>query len=105
MKIIINRDSGYADSARAYHVILDGKDINKIRQGQTLEFELEKGFHQLYLKIDWTGSNKVDFEIKDTDIKFNCKSNLSGYKVIFGLFYLIQSFFDPTNWISLEKVN
>ena len=51
--IRLKRDSGYADRMRAYKVILDGKEVTKIRNGQQIELDVAPGNHEVYLKIDW----------------------------------------------------
>jgi len=47
---------------RAYKVVLDGKVIGTIKDGEQVEFDVAPGRHQLQLKIDWCRSNIVDFE-------------------------------------------
>ena len=105
MKIFITRDPGFQDYLRGYRIILDGKEIGKIMPKETFEYDIEKGPHELYLKIDWTGSNKINFTVEDQDTKFYCKSNFKGIKSLFILYYVIESFFDHNNWITLEKVS
>jgi hypothetical protein len=86
--IKIKRDSGYADRLRAYKVILDEKVIGYIKNGQDVFFEVSKGTHQLYLKVDWCRSNKINFESNDRDIEFECGSSLRGLKMLLNIFYL-----------------
>lgn len=87
--IKIRRDSGYTDSMRAYKVILDEKIIGELRDGQEITLEVPKGVHQLYLKIDWCRSNTVNFDVNDSNINFECGSNLRGFKILLSLFYII----------------
>ena len=87
-KIILNRDSGYADRLRAYHVVIDDKKTAKISNGANLEIIVEPGSYELFLKIDWCRSNKIKFSISENEIKeFNCGSNLRGIKFIFAIVY------------------
>jgi hypothetical protein len=51
LKIV--RDSGYADRLRAYDVILDGKKVDNIKDGETRELTVSPGQHTLTLGLDW----------------------------------------------------
>jgi hypothetical protein len=99
--IRIKRDSGYTDSARAYKVVRDGNVVGKINDDQWLELEVAPGKHQLQMKIDWCYSNMVDFEMGESDIEFQCGSNLRGFKILLALYYLIFS--DQYIWLRLKS--
>jgi hypothetical protein len=99
LKIV--RDSGYADRLRAYKVIVDGKTAGQIRDGETKEFPISGGQHDLSLKIDWCGSQRVQFTISDGDaLTFHAKSNLRGPKLIAALWYAL---FARTSYLRLEQ--
>lgn len=100
--IKIKRDSGYADRLRAYKIILDKKVIGKIKNGQEVTLEVPKGNHQLYLKIDWCRSNTVNFDAHDSNIKFECGSNLRGFKILLALFY-VTFFRDQYLWLKKNQ--
>lgn len=84
----IKRDSGYADRIRAYKVVLDGKVVGEIKNGQKLDFDVAPGKHRLNLKIDWCRSNIVEFEMAGNTIEFECGSNLRGFKLLLSLLYI-----------------
>lgn len=86
--IRIQRDSGYADRVRAYKVVVDGNVIGEIKNGQQIEFQIEPGRHELYLKVDWCQSHIIEFEMKQDDIEFECGSNLRGLKIFLSIFYV-----------------
>ena len=87
--IKLKRDSGYSDRIRAYHVVLDGKKVVKIGNGESVEFEAEPGTHELFLKIDWCRSNKITFSISEGQTKtFDCGSSLRGLKMILAILYI-----------------
>lgn len=48
-----------ADVLRAYKVLIDGKEIGRIKSGETLNFPLATGNHTLQLKIDWCSSKET----------------------------------------------
>lgn len=87
--IKIKRDSGYADRIRVYHVMLDGQMVGKISNGESIEIAIEPGNHELFLKIDWCRSNKIDFVISADEIRaFDCGSSLIGIKVLLAIVYV-----------------
>lgn len=101
MKLIISRSSAYADKLRSYKIMIDENLTGTIDNGQTIELELPKGKHEVYLKIDWCRSNKVVINgLKDSDVvSLKGGSSLSGLKVFLGLFYV---FFNPTGYLFLK---
>jgi len=99
--LTIVRDSGYADRMRAYKVILDGAVIGEIRNGETKEFRVTPGEHQLSLKIDWCGSKAIAFTAPEGDTPvFRAKSNLRGLKVMAALWFVL---FDRRSCLLIEQ--
>lgn len=77
----IIRDSMYADRARAYAVILDQRKVGEIWDGESREFPISEGSHDLRLKIDWCGSRSIGFSASpDELVVFRAGSNLRGLK-------------------------
>ena len=98
----INRVSAYADKIRAYHLILDGKKIKKIGNGETVDLVVQPGNHELFLKIDWCRSNKIAFSISEGQTKtFNCGPSLTGINLLFGFVYIT---FLKNNYLWLKEV-
>lgn len=101
-KVIIQRDSGYADRIRKYKVILNGKEVGKIGNGETKEFDAPLGDNEVFLKIDWCRSNKLGFEShKDSVERYECGSSLRGIKLLFAIIYV----FMPHKWIWLKNAS
>jgi len=95
--LAIKGDSGYADRARSYQVMLDGNALGRIGNGETKRFTLIPGRHSLRLTIDWCGSNYVEFEIhQGPDLFLQADSGLRGFKV-FGT--LSEVIFAPNSYI------
>jgi hypothetical protein len=97
----VTRDSGWADRARAYKVILDGTVIGKIHDGENFTHPIFPGEHALQLKIDWCGSQIIGFNAAAEErCSFVCESNLRGFRMFLGFFY---AFFDRNNYIKLAR--
>ncbi|BDX06902.1 hypothetical protein [Planctobacterium marinum] len=89
-KIQIVRDSGFADRSRDYEVICDGELLGKIANGDTGEFEVSPGKHEIYLSIDWCRSNSVSIDVAEghPNTMLKCGSNLGGLKLLLAALYI-----------------
>jgi hypothetical protein len=96
--VTIKRDSGYADLFRAYRIILDGKSVARIQNGQELKLQVPPGKHQIYLKLDWCRSNVLEFELGERDITFDCGSSLRDWRILLSLLYA-AIFYREYMWI------
>ena len=88
-RLKINRVSAYADKIRGYHLVLDGKKVKKIGNGEAVDLLVQPGDHELFLKIDWCRSNKIVFSISEGQTKtFECGPSLTGINLLFGFVYI-----------------
>jgi hypothetical protein len=102
-RLIIHRDSAYADYLRAYRIILDGKKIGEIANGETKEFTISAGQHELSMKIDWCGSGCIQFSAADDDAQvFLAKANVRGAKLLMAAWFAI---FATKSWIILKQAS
>lgn len=81
----ISRDSGWADKARSYQVMLNGEPIGTIRDGEEKSFPVPDGRHELAIKIDWCRCDPLPFEVAGgKTVAFECGSGLRGAKIFIG---------------------
>ena len=76
--LTIVRESSTVNGTRAYKVVLDGDVVGKVKNGETVEFELPPGQHTLHLKIDWCRSNIIEFNTVDGNETYTCGGRLEG---------------------------
>lgn len=58
---------------RRFRVMLDGQQIDRIRNGQTLEYPITAGRHTLQVGIDWVESEPFVFECTAGEtVEFEC---------------------------------
>src|SRR5580692_7455763 len=82
------RASGPIDRLRAYKIVLDGKPIGTIRDGEVKQLQVAPGQHELSLRVDWCGSNVCQFSLGDSkEIAFHVRSNLRGSRHLSGIWY------------------
>lgn len=98
-KITLFRTSQYVNGMREYDIYLDGEKINAISNGETKTIEVSDGNHEIYLKIDWCKSKKLNINLDEgQELKLKCGSKVTGIKQIFALFYIFSS----GSWVYLD---
>jgi len=99
--ITVHRQSAYADSLRPYQIVIDENVVGKVKSGKTVIVAAPSvGTHQIWVTIDWCRSEKLEFNYTNSDLRFECSSNLKGARV----FLLPLYFFIPTKWCSIRQV-
>jgi len=68
-KLIIKRDSEWANKMRSFELYLNGKKFAEIEDKNLLSFEIPEGKYQLMAKIDWCGSKPLNIQIKEGETK------------------------------------
>lgn len=103
-RLHITRRRAYADCLRAYRILVDGKEVAKIDNGDVIQVPVTQGFHTIVARIawSWVGSQTLEFDIQSGQtLKFDCTSNLRGLKFWFTIVY---AFVGRTRWISLTQL-
>ncbi|MCB7479866.1 hypothetical protein [Christiangramia sediminis] len=68
-KLLVKRNSEWANKMRSFDLYLNGRKFAEIKDKQVLSFEIPEGKYQLMAKIDWCGSQPLDIEISEGEIK------------------------------------
>lgn len=69
-KLTITRQSSIIYSVRDIKIFIDGQPIGTLSDGETREFKIQEGEHQLQAKLDWRGSKILPVTISVNDTKF-----------------------------------
>ena len=94
----IHREKQFADYGRAYEIYVDDIKKGEIRAGSTEDFFVADGAHRIRLKIDWCGSNEIEFNLRaEETIEFDCGNNT---KLFFALYYVLIA---PSEYLWLRK--
>jgi len=97
--LLVNRRSEYINRLRNLELVLDGKPLGKIENGETLAFNIPAGKHTFKSTIDWAGSPEITFEVqeeetKKIEVKAFSESRFILYSAFIGLpFFLVLVFF------------
>lgn len=89
-KLAIKRPSEWNNLIRNYGIYLDGKKLGVVENNDIQIFNIDAGQHTLKAKIDWCGSQTIDFDIKDDDIQV---FNISSFKFsnwLFPVFFIMM---------------
>lgn len=97
-KIIINRTTEFSNLIRSIEIYLGNEKIGTLRDGESKVFEVEPGEYELRAKIDWCGSNKINFTIGKDEIR---RYNLSGRNPFLGLYYIT---FGKDSYLKLKTI-
>ena len=88
-EIYIYRQPAYADSRRAYIVLLDGKAVGEVLGGATWTVVAPEGTHVVKLTIDWCESNPMTVEaLSGSPQRLTVSSNLRGWRQALALWYV-----------------
>jgi hypothetical protein len=60
IQIRVERQKGYFGVIRALEIIVDGTSLGRINQGQTLIFDAPDGVREIWGKMDWGKTRRLD---------------------------------------------
>lgn len=69
----LRRISQWLSVFRKFRVLLDGREIGRIKRGATKTYEIAPGEHELIVKIDWVSAEPVTFRCEPGEhVRFVC---------------------------------
>ncbi len=99
--IKINRKAQFINYFAKYKIIIDGIHIRDICSGTAVKFDIDEGYHKIYIKCDWCRSNEIEFLYnKNVEIEFDVLNSLKGPLIIFSIF---TALFMPHHYLKLKK--
>jgi hypothetical protein len=60
--LVVRRADRYADQLGQYRVIVDGREIGRVANGESTSFQVDPGKHTIQLRIQWCASPPLEFE-------------------------------------------
>lgn len=76
--ITVNRSHEYLNTVRDFKVLVDGKKVGWISDGQTKTFNVPAGQHELKFELDWTSSGVETFNLDEGESKL---FTVSGFRI------------------------
>ena len=58
----------WKDRLRTYSVLLDGREVMGLKNGESKAVEVAAGEHEVQAKIDWTSSNTLGLALEDDEV-------------------------------------
>jgi hypothetical protein len=94
----------WRDRPRAYKVLVDGAVVGKIRNGESADFSVPPGHHEIRLKMDWTGSQVFSLDAEPGEVAhFECEPAGSSMTSFFDALAALGKEGQP--WITLRRVS
>lgn len=63
--VTVKRSSEWLHKLRDVHIIVDGVDFARLKNGERKVINLPEGDHHIQAKMSWFGSKKVDFQLRE----------------------------------------
>jgi hypothetical protein len=87
---------------RSLAVFLDGEKVETVDEDGTVELMLSPGPHEIYVKMDWCRSNKLQFNISAREkVYLACQVPLRVWQHLLIIFYILFLF---NKILAVEKV-
>jgi hypothetical protein len=67
-KIRIERDTNWTSGLRRIDIYIDGEKTDTINDGETKDFDVENGTHEIYVKLGWERSQKIELNTIENQI-------------------------------------
>jgi hypothetical protein len=85
----------WRDRIRRYKVMVDGRQLGTIGNGETVELSVSSGPHRVRLAISWTGSPELEVQVPDGGVAtVRCSAKASSTAMI--------DLFSRTRWVDIE---
>lgn len=100
-KVTVTRGDLHSGVLRMLNVYMDGKKIGSVPILKTVEFEVEPGEHEFYVKMDFTESPRQRFNIEPGET-LDLGAKAKGLGGVVSLYY---TFLNPKNLYILQKLD
>lgn len=92
-KLAIKRPTEWNNLFRNYSIYLDGEKLGVVENDDIQIFNIQAGHHQLKAKIDWCGSQTIDFDIDENDIQEFKVSSFRFSNWLLPVFFIIMTLY------------
>jgi hypothetical protein len=82
----------------SYKILVDDEVVGKIGDGETVDLAVPPGKHSLRLKVDWSGTKRIEFSIRAGETRAFSSRPSRGPAII----NLVRSFFQDDRFMTLE---
>jgi hypothetical protein len=100
---VTRKSAPWRDRLRPYKVVIDGTVKGTVRNGETRDFTVPSGHHEVRMRIDWTGSNPSSLDIEAGQVAlFVCEPAGSTMTSVVDVLSALRKKGRP--WIDLHQV-
>lgn len=99
--VVITRTRQWADRARSYRIVADGKEVGRICAGEELQLAMSPGQHVLSARIDWTRSHDLSIVVEAGErVDLEVGSNAKGWLLLVAVYLVTFGF---RNYLYLHR--
>lgn len=79
--IVVTRLQGPRDKLRRYAILVDGRRVGELAEGETRTIDVSPGPHDVRVEIDWAGSHTLAIDVSEsTQEKLVCFASAFGLR-------------------------
>lgn len=87
--LILTRPRQWADRLRRYRILVDGREVARLKAGEELRLELPAGEHRMIAQIDWCTSNLLPFGIRPNETtEIEVGASARGWSLLASAFFI-----------------
>lgn len=102
--LTIQRTSQWANRIRAIKIIIDGTKVASLKNGKSLDLDLDPGVYQIQVKIDWCKTKAFNLTIQPYQtINLETGCNYRGWKLWVPFIILYYLFVRPSSYLYLVE--
>ncbi|MGD0255858.1 MAG: DUF4190 domain-containing protein [Acidimicrobiales bacterium] len=101
---ITRNPAPWRDRYRSYKVLVDGAEVGTVRNGETTDFGISAGHHEVRIKLDWAGSNLLSLDVGVGEVAhLECEPGGSAITALFDTVVALCT--KGRSWIKLRRVS
>ena len=107
VQVTLHRSREYFGKLRGYRVLLDGRPVAKIHDGETvtLGVAVMSEPHKLEIRNDWCRSQPIEFYASEGPLEFECGSTLDSFPKLFLAILYITIWYDRCFYVRPKAVS
>ena len=92
-RITIHRPREHFGMLRKLWIFIDGEKTAYVKNGKTVDLEVDPGKHEIFISSDYLKSNRLElvFDSEET-VCLECGSTLRGIRFYFSLFFILAAY-------------
>ena len=92
-RITIHRPHEHFGMLRKLWIFVDGEKTAYVKNGKTVDLEVDPGKHEIFISSDYLKSNRLELDLNsEEEVILNCGSTLRGIRFYLSLFFILAAY-------------